>query len=248
MSAALELVQGYEDWSLDQLQEGVREEHCASLGAAIRAGEMLLEARKRVPKGGWKEWCEGAGVAPMTAHSYMRVAVHRDTVAGEPSINAAVRVLRERGLGLAEHCLVGGPVGAEEWRKGEALALEEEGLTQAEVAEVLGVSKHTLWAWKNPELAREKRDRRARSAKARRHAVAALAKQRQQEERAAAAKKTGGGIAQAYSLTRRLLQQLDYAIGQHEGGGRREVAAELRVALTEAHRVEDALGRALRVP
>lgn len=92
---------------LPELAERVREEHiaaeqdaCSAIAHAIRAGELLIEAKAKVKRVGWLAWLD-ANVAftPQTANGYMRLARRREEIEGAPSISAALGELakpRER--------------------------------------------------------------------------------------------------------------------------------------------------------
>ncbi len=68
--------------STNELAECISKEHQACRSAAqsavqhaIRAGELLLEAKSKIPHGQWLSWLEGnCGVAERTAQAYMRLA------------------------------------------------------------------------------------------------------------------------------------------------------------------------------
>ena len=61
---------------------------------AVRAGALLIEAKKQVPHGQWLPWLEeNCGVAERTAQTYMRVATHRPNL-GTESATVADLTLR----------------------------------------------------------------------------------------------------------------------------------------------------------
>lgn len=87
--------------TLDALAVEIREETAAAdqdwrsaLGHAIRAGELLLEAKERVGHGHWLPWLEANFPdSDRTARLYMRLAANRHVVAKMGSIREALAVL-----------------------------------------------------------------------------------------------------------------------------------------------------------
>src|ERR1035441_1020440 len=71
----------------------------ASLAHAIRAGELLIEAKSKCRHGGWLPWLEtNFEFTRQTATGYMRAAEHKDEMEGSPSISleAALKLLGSR--------------------------------------------------------------------------------------------------------------------------------------------------------
>jgi Protein of unknown function (DUF3102) len=65
---------------------------------AIRAGELLIEAKAQMKHGKWLDWVashDGPHVSPRTAQRYMAVARNASRVTHTESINAALDVLAE---------------------------------------------------------------------------------------------------------------------------------------------------------
>ena len=59
---------------------------------AIRAGELLIEAKSQVAHGAWIPWlAENFEFTRQTASGYMRLATHADQLEGAPSISAALK-------------------------------------------------------------------------------------------------------------------------------------------------------------
>lgn len=226
--------------SLAGLAEIANREHGLALAAgmsmldhAIIAGEALLAAKVSVPWGEWEAWVarEFSG-SVSSATNYMRYATYK-AVLGELGVTSQVvakQKLKELALvRSADH------FGMPKSLRREACALVKAGRQQKEVAELYGVSQSTLWAWINPQA---KRERNIGYRRRRKLALAALRKQ----EQADAARKVGGNIGEAYSMARKLAEEIDRAIAC-EGN------PEARKALTSAYgslrRVEDEINKAI---
>lgn len=92
---------------LADLAADIRREHAAGAGKAAealaharRAGELLAEAKARLPHGAWLPWlAEHAAVTPRQAQRYMRLAEHWEQIAAKCElsshlgINDALRLL-----------------------------------------------------------------------------------------------------------------------------------------------------------
>jgi hypothetical protein len=95
--------------NLAELARQINEEHRAGEAAlrasvqhALRAGELLLAAKKRVGHGSWRDWMAAhVQVAERTAQSYMRLAKKWPTL-GEKTQRVADLSLREALKVLAE--------------------------------------------------------------------------------------------------------------------------------------------------
>jgi hypothetical protein len=93
---------------LDLLRKRVIAEHAACGHAlatavvhAMAAGDLLREARGRLPHGEWLPWLASCGVPPRLAQRYMRLAKHRATIenaTGEThlSVTAALALLADK--------------------------------------------------------------------------------------------------------------------------------------------------------
>ncbi len=77
---------------VDQAEQGFQ----SAVGHAIRAGELLNEAKGRVKHGEWLPWLKANFPASeRTARNYMRLAEKSATVADLPTIREAVAVLAQ---------------------------------------------------------------------------------------------------------------------------------------------------------
>lgn len=238
--------------TIEELTRLVNGEHSDVLTAtrktidhAIRCGNLLMEIQQLVGYGGWRKWLTNDWAAdPSVARCYIRIAAYHEHIpaSARSSIHKAQQALR----GLA-------PVGlTESWNsvradaKADAKRLVKEGLTQEQIAEMLGVSKTSVQRWVNPELERKERRQRKERATAQKAARRALAReQRAAEVRKALREQKGTALAESYSLARKLAQELDRADNE---ATKREVRVLIRQAHEALHKVEDALGGALRVP
>jgi hypothetical protein len=85
--------------TLDTLAAGIRQEVEAAeadfqsaVAHAVRAGELLIEAKATVGHGGWIPWLErNFAFTRQTASGYMRLAKHPDHMEGAPSISVALK-------------------------------------------------------------------------------------------------------------------------------------------------------------
>jgi predicted transcriptional regulator len=120
----------------------------------------------------------------------------------------------------------------------EVHRLTGEGLSQKKIAAELGLSSGTVWRWLNPDAAR-RRDREAarNTLRARR----ALLRQERDEQ----VRKHGGNLAEAYSLVRRALQELDRAAEDEDL--ERDARQEINAALARLHAAEDRIAKAVRL-
>ena len=234
---------------LPELAAEAKREHSLASAAlsdavqhAIRVGEVLLVARDRVERGGWKDWVESTGISSGLAYVYMRVAEYRHELPEEEpmSLNAAYAFLRGKSL----------PPSGNRWKypdevREEAIRLKQEGeFGHVEIAELLGVSPASVTYWTDPEY-RKKHQAKSRSRQRRKRAAAkALAEKEKQQTRESAAKRAGGAIDRAYSQLRLHIAALDQAI--HEASDR-STRAVLREALDHAYKAEDKIAEALKV-
>lgn len=238
--------------TLEELTRLANSEHNGALAAsrrtidhAIRCGNLLLEIQQVVEFGGWQKWLDESWAGDdSVARCYIRIASYHDHIpqSAQSSIHRAQKALR----GLP-------PVGfTESWNaikkdiKEDARRLYKEGLSQREIAELFDVSKTAVARWVNPGAERAERRRRKERAKNEKAARRALReKERAAEVRKGLKQHEGTGLAESYSLTRKLAQALDRAEGEATG---LEVRGLIREAHEALHRVEDALGNALRTP
>jgi hypothetical protein len=215
-----------------------------TLEAVIAAGDALLLAREQVGRGGWEEWVdENLDFGAHTARGYMRVAYHREHLApilnGErqlpPAKNGrrgavASALLYLRGLPTIEGAR---STPYPQDMKDEARRLVENGATQFEAAEILGVSRAVLRKWPGVGTGRvgmPAGTTRAKLAERRRRANRdrAARKALREKERDRRARKIEGPGAEAYSLLRRAGQQLTAA-----GGGYGTAYAAVERAVEE---------------
>ena len=83
---------------LDTLAARINEEHraCetalkAGLGHALKAGELLVDAKKGVPHGSWNAWLqENFEGSDRTARAYMRVYSHREELEAKRQSSAVL--------------------------------------------------------------------------------------------------------------------------------------------------------------
>jgi Protein of unknown function (DUF3102) len=67
-----------------------------AVGHAIRAGELLIEAKRLVKHGEWPPWLEASfSGSDRTARLYMRFASNRQQIADMPTVRDAVAMLTE---------------------------------------------------------------------------------------------------------------------------------------------------------
>ncbi len=100
---------------LDNLAQRINAEHEACRDAAnaavehaVRAGELLIEAKASIPHGEWLTWIEGrCGVSERTAQAYMRLARELPKLDSEKAQRVADLPLRKALAELAEPKLDG---------------------------------------------------------------------------------------------------------------------------------------------
>jgi DNA-binding transcriptional MerR regulator len=234
------------DMTLDDLAQVVNEEHsqvqiALSHGVmrAIRAGEALLEARERVPKGEWVSWIEdNLEVDRGIVKTYMRLAYYQEELLASgrgSSVKEAVAALR----GLPGIARSYGPVKSDEAKR-EAKRLHEKGVPLREIARLLDTTHTTVKMWVDPEFKRK----RLKEGRERNRQVSAAKRALRRQEREKAIKRIGGSAAGAYSLIRRCAVELDQAIQNVE---HRELEVALRSALENLYKAEDDVVRALGV-
>lgn len=88
---------------LIELAGAIRREHDAcerdarsAVEHAIRAGELLIDAKAEVSHGEWLPWLDtNFAFTPQTANGYMRLARRREQIEGAPSISVALAELAQ---------------------------------------------------------------------------------------------------------------------------------------------------------
>lgn len=257
--------------TLEELAEAANYEYAeaanslaSSIVHAICSGEALIEAHEIVKREGgiWNDW-----IANNLDFEYSRVAAlcqlahHKDRLPPEvfqpfrrrdggiiqPSVSRAM--IYVRGL---PHLKSGTPVGI--WNGGgparitdevrrEVKRLRNEGLSQTETSEMLGISRHSVRKIEDPKYDKENRRRIRERRKERRLAAKALRNKREMEQRDIAAKLVGGSLEETYSLVRKALSKADSA---HREARTIECRRHIDAVMTYLHRAEDSLGLAIR--
>lgn len=248
MTSGLALAVCVEDLTRDELAEVFNREHASTVSSAqatimhaIRAGEALLAAKEQTPPGQWTRWLDQVFAAsPETANVYMRCAHSQAAILANPdiqSISHARRFLREAGMVRVAHGSQGRGVIVTEALREEARALSCEGLTIAAIANQLGYGISTVHGWLHPESIPARRARLRRSKIQRAETKRAM----RDSDRERSIRKVDGPCSEAYSLNRKLGQQLQRAITAAE-------SVDLKNALSiafDAHiRLNDAIWKA----
>ena len=254
-SAELEVLD-HRECTLGELFDGANREHdfgCHAAAAALAhwmsAGDLLIEARRIAEAAGrpWGAWIEEyfhGGYS--TAQSFIRMATYRslleDRADEVTNIAQALRYLR----GLppsAPRGPRGGYTSADPDGSlaGDACRLASGGVSQRDIAAMLGVSAITVWRWLNPDVARQRRAEERRRRYGRDKARRVIERR---EARDAAVRKVGGSVAEAYSMIRKTAQVVDRAHGKVTN---REVRAALSASLAKLHSAEDEIVRALGI-
>lgn len=224
---------------LDELVVQIGNEHqsvsatmTAALSHAIRAGELLIEAKEIVPFGQWDKWLAERCATEWNlslewARSYMRIARNRELIEDNQieSLAAARRFLTVSGVGDSR---------VDPVKRTEAVVLRQQGLKQQEIADKLGVSQGTITRWLDPAKEKKYKETYRRTWIAARQALKRETAKRQ-------AREIGGDLGEAYSLLRRCLDSLERAAADHDSDTRREI----RSAMHSMYNAEDALNRAL---
>lgn len=242
---------------------GIANTEHAALGAnlssalthAIRCGEAIHEAHVRVGGAAWAGWVrENLAMSGSNASRFERLAVYRDLLPPEamapwqdasgrtfyPSPSRAMVYLRSL---PRLHKNIRDNRTPDVVRE-EVVRLSAEGLSQARVAELTGVSRSTVKHIVDPAYEKRQRARDAARLKRRAAAERALAEQERLNQRASAARAAGGALAESYSLVRKLAQKADEARLQADP----EARTALDRALAKIHQAEDLIGDALKVP
>lgn len=230
--------------SLDGLAIRLRHEHAEAerhlsrgLIHAIRAGRILVEARTRVPDGGWCKWLEGAGISEGRASLLMRAAIHEETLLarGVASMSGLPQALR----GLPSGFKAGTSGYPGEMRE-EAMRLRRAGMTIAEITEALSVSDNTTRRWVDPDTRRRQNATKAKAKRRRNAASAAL----REKERNDARKALGGDASKAYEQVRKLSLLVDGLWRDAKDSEEREL---LRGVVSNLAKVANDLDKAWRL-
>lgn len=237
MAALVEVVDGV---SLEELAATANHAHemvertaQEMFGWAVAAGEALVVAKARVPRGGWYGWVQdNFRGSHWTAAMYMRLSAHRTEIPAGLSIRAA----REYVRGLP---VVASAPSAEAV---EAVRLvREDGLSKRDAAGVLGVAPAQVYRWLDPQ--RYLASQRALKARRReeREALAVVVREREIKR---AVRKAGAATAEAWAMAERFQGVLGQA--EREAGSVEERAA-LRAAGVHYRQMRDLIVRALGV-
>lgn len=227
----------------------------SALMHAIRVGEALLEAHRKVGVGAWQQWADEHLTFSRTyASRFERLAAYKDLLPPEafkpfrdiggsvrqPSIHRACFYLR----GLPP--VLDGRISARtsEELRAEIRGLRHKGMKYADIANAVGVSKSLCQRICKPGAERRHNEAQARYRKRLRAAKKALKEQEQSRLRRRAVKQAGGAMAEAYSLCFRLSQKIEVARGEEDNPDTKNALDE---ALTKLPAVEYALHRALGV-
>lgn len=224
---------------INEGHEQVKHSARVTLARAIQVGNLLAEARGQVI-GGWEAWIRANTTLSVTvARNYLRVAYFQDQLTGtEQTVSDALQALRQ--------LPPSGPPGRSPYpayMKEEALALRQDGLTQEEVGERLGISHTVVGYWeKNQHVIREGARRRAKSARDRR-------KDREEEKRLseheAELVDAPKEMQQAWRMMRGALASLDRAVEGSDSWQRERLLRASRGYVTQAqNKIVEALKQA----
>jgi hypothetical protein len=237
LAAGADLSEWATDLSLEDLVVAIAREHelvrsslSNGLNHALRAGDLLLDARARIPHGQWGSWLadQDLNITMEHATTYMRIARHRDLVIRM----GATTLGQARGL-LASSSARDSRI--DPTLVAEAQRLRASGLLLREIGEELGVSPNTVQRWVNPAAEERYRAKRRKMTRAGRSAL-------RKEQRSKAARQIGGDLGEAYSLIRRALDLLENASTQHAKGTRRHI----RSSMASLYNAEDEIARAIK--
>lgn len=215
--------------TLDELAEAGNREHSliqqfgqSMIECAIRAGDVLLEAKRQVPYGGWMQWIDdNCTFSQKTARNYLRCARNQDIIRDLEitSIERAVKVLERIGRTCADPATVAA-----------IKQLRAEGWSYAKLAQRFDISSGTAHRYANLD-AQRRRDFERQT----------VARRRRRDE---AIKARGGSISDAYRHVRLALEALQKALDDAERG---EAKREINSAMARLYNVEDAIGRAVKL-
>lgn len=216
------------DEQLEQIAERIDREFQLAIDAgatmlahAMTCGDHLIEAKSRVPRGGWEAWLLATfpDRSLKTLRVYMRLAKYRAQVdeMGVRSIEEAYRLLA--GKPQIAH--------SDELRQRAVRLHVEERKNYAEIAAELGVSHHSVSIWCNPARAEQVRDRRGQQSKeARREASQAARAQEVLEH--------GGFIDDAYRKTTLAIQSLRELLDLDNQAPKARTATQRAIAKLQA--------------
>lgn len=237
-------------YSLSDLADLANSEHRLALSSAeaaerflsagvlhgIRAGEALLEAKKRHGATGWTAWVEdNTELSRSAARNYQRWAFYKEDLFSATiplTYKSAILFLKDKPQvpGARAPKVTDADIA-------EMKRLYKEGHSERKIAEMVGCSRGQVWYHIVPGAKAKAKARARVNAKNQRLAKKAL----ERENRAAAAKRAGGDLSKAYSLLRQLESALDSALGDATTD-----RDDLRLALSYAHKAEDHLSAAIR--
>lgn len=223
----------------DALATTIREEQALAKEAgvsmiehAIRAGEALIKAKRLVPRGEWEKWIleQFPDQNFVSTRGYMRLARNQTEVRQlQPAnMNQAFLLLRDRKNEAYDPDL------KEEverlWATGDFPSMRQ-------LAIHMDVNYARVWRWLNPEKAEAKRQLQRERSKAGRRAL-------RRQEREASVFRHGGPLAQAYTLIRKALQDLQRA---NEVEKDRDVRREIASAMQSIYNAEDRIVKAVKL-
>lgn len=225
--------------TLDELRDRANQEHRLGLGDAasmvehwVASGEALIKARERISGDkAWRVWvAENFEASRSTAGNYMRLANCKQRVeALQPTtLNEALALVASEPRGYH------GKVTLRVHDRAEAQRLHSTGqYTYRALAEHFGVSRRTAWGWVNPDRMRQKRLEREQQLRALRD-----------ERRAARIREAGGNAAEAFTLLRKALLELQQG---HDRASNHEVKSEISTAMYRLYDAIEAIDRAVKL-
>jgi predicted transcriptional regulator len=249
--------------SLSELADIANAEHdqvltslAGAVAHAIAAGAALHEAHNQIRAGKeihstWTDWVSSnLRFGRAMASRYERLAVYADDLPPEafqprtnghghivqPTVNHAWTYVRglpplhpPRALGVPESTIT------------EARRLSDKGVPRADIADILGVSRNSVYKYTTPGGVAKARQATSRRANRQRLERAAL----RREQAAKAAKSASADISEAYSNIRKTLQILDRVANQTDS---KDIRREANFVIAELHKAEDRMSRLLRTP
>jgi hypothetical protein len=212
---------------------------------AFAAGDALNQAAQIVEFGEWGQWlAHNFSGSPSLAKIYRRMATYRELLLehGVTSIASAHRILVTQRLTLAKPDARGNLSGQpplSEDEVNEIRRLFKAGVPKKVIARTVGVSVSTVRLYVVPGRRQQVNRLSTQSARRRRQATRALAKQDLEKR----ARSRGDDLGESYVLIRKLTETLQAAIGSASG----DTKKALNTALASAYSVEDEIGKALRL-
>jgi hypothetical protein len=231
---------------LDELAHEIREGHAdikqtleRTLVRAIGVGKSLQEAKSILIRGEFGPWVEeDCGLVYSTATAYMRLAHYQAILPSGMNVSEAVSYLR--GLPPADGRIPSMPYPDE--IRNEARRRKKLGHSATQIGKDMGIPTTTISKWCDGS---NKHKERARRAMAKRNLLRAEKREALRAQAAREAKTRGGSLGEAYSLLRRLAQELDRASAQYQSGD--PIRKSLRAALSDIHTAERHISVALGV-